>query len=483
MRRHSIAASAAGILLSACQLTPPSQPIATCKIPKEVLRTAQPDEDDTGALGDESSFQGSLRGLLTPGATVPNVSPSGLGESARPPNLLFLSGGSQKGSFGAGFLKGWSARPGGLPEFDLVTGVSAGSILSTAAFIGDGQGASDRFALIDRESKVLKPFAKRGANGDFGLSSYINIAKHGAAADLAPMRTMLIGYLTSRRAPGGPRVIDEVAERATAGKKLYVGAADLDSGEFVAFDLSEYVRGRTPDQIDQAMVDCYADAIVASSSVPLAALPVFIDGRLYVDGGARNGMFGSQLATQLYEVALARVQTPPAPAPEPAPPPPRLYLLVNGTQEMDPDCDGYKKAKIAPAGPSVALDRFCDKVVGDPRETPPGRPKWSLATVGMRSVDVLVNQVYRSNAQSIYLNYLLAYRNRDSFHFVRMRGDSADFHYEGRSCGSSAGRMPADGAPTWYQLDDQAYRPLEFYPRFMQCLQAYGAHRAQAEGW
>ena len=278
--------------------------------------------------------------MLEPRAKVPNANPAGLGESERPPNLLFLSGGSQKGAFGAGFLRGWSETPHSLPEFDLVTGVSAGSILSTAAFIGDGQGAANQFARIDRESRVLTAFAKRNSSGDFGIQSYISIAKHGAAADLAPMRAMLIEYLSSSRVAGGPRVIDEVAARSAAGKKLYVGAADLDSGEFVAFDLSDYVKGKSPDQINSTIIDCYANAIVASSSVPVAAMPVFIDGRLYVDGGARNGMFGWQLAKMLYDVAAGGGGTPASA--------PKLYLLVNGTQEMDPDCEPYKKAKIAP---------------------------------------------------------------------------------------------------------------------------------------
>jgi len=476
MLRYSIAAMAAAAL-SACQLTPPSQPVATCKIPKQVLRTPQPDEPDGGALGSDSIFEGSLRTLLEPGAKVPVNNPTGFAAAERAPNLLFLSGGSQKGAFGAGFLKGWSDPPRPLPEFDLVTGVSAGAILSTAAFIGDGHGAAEQFARIDRESRVLKAFAKKNSKGDFGVQSYISIAKHGAAADLAPMRAMLVEYLRSSRTAGGPRVIDEVAARADAGKKLFVGAADLDSGEFVAFDLSDYVKGRQPHQIDATIIDCYADAVLASSSVPLAALPVFIDGRLYVDGGARNGMFGWQLSKQLYDVAA---DTEGGNQPKSAP---RLYLLVNGTQEMGPDCVAYKKAKIAPAGPSAEQDRFCDKVVGDPTVTPPKRPKWSLATTGLRSVDVLVNQVYRANAQSIFLNYRLAYRTSDGFHFARMRPDAPDFPFQGRSCGSGEGRVTKDGIKSWYELDEDASHPLEFYPRYMQCLQAYGAKRAMDEGW
>jgi len=261
--------------------------------------------------------------------------------------------------------------------------------------------------------------------------------------------------------------------KALANRELYVGAVDLDSGEFVAFNLGGYLRA-SPTLSDK-VVGCYATAVLASSSVPMAALPVFIDGRVYVDGGARNGMFGMQLINQLYELA-ASGGADPASAPN-------LYLLVNGTQVTEPDCDGYRKQKIAPAGPSAAQDAFCRKTVGDPHVTPPKRPTWSLATVGLRSVDVLINQVYRANAQATFQAYQLAFHTQTGFHFTRMKPDAPDFRLGDRSCGSSAGYVTKDGQPTWFDLDEQATHPLEFYPHYMKCLIAYGEERARQEAW
>jgi hypothetical protein len=468
--RFGLAALAAAILLSACQINPPASPASAaeaCGIPIEVLPTAQPDETGGAGLGEEQPFQTRLRALLS-GAS----SQIGFAEPKKS-NLLFLSGGSQKGAFGAGFLKGWSERPGGMPKFNMVTGVSAGAILSTAAFIGDGEGAAEQFSRINRESDVLRPFAKRNAKGDFTTSSYISIARHGAAADLAPMRNTLIRYLNDRRPGAAVSRMEEVRAEALKGRYLYVGAVDLDSGQFVAFDLGGYLAAR--EAISDKMVGCYADAVLASASVPMAALPVFIDGRVYVDGGARNGMFGMQLLNQLYDLA-ASGGADPALAPN-------LYLLVNGTQEIDPDCDAYRKQKLAPAGPSSAQDEFCGQTVGDPRATPPRRPTWSLATVGMRSVDVLVNQIYRANAQATFQAYQLAFHTADGFHFARMRSDAPDFTLGEHSCGASAGYVPKNGRPTWYQLDEGTLHPLEFYPRYMKCLIAYGESRARTEGW
>jgi len=457
-------------LVAACQINPPASPASaatTCAIPMEVLPTPQPDEAGGAGLGEEQPFQTRLRGLLSPPAN-----PSGFAEP-RKSSLLFLSGGSQKGSFGAGFLKGWGQRPGGLPRFDMVTGVSAGSILATAAFIGDGDGAAEQFSQVNRESDVLKAFATKNSKGDFTTTSYLSIAKHGAAADLEPMRQMLIAYLRAHRPGHQMSRIEEARVEALANRELYVGAVDLDSGEFVAFNLGGYLRA-SPTLSDK-VVGCYATAVLASSSVPMAALPVFIDGRVYVDGGARNGMFGMQLINQLYELA-ASGGADPASAPN-------LYLLVNGTQVTEPDCDGYRKQKIAPAGPSAAQDAFCRKTVGDPHVTPPKRPTWSLATVGLRSVDVLINQVYRANAQATFQAYQLAFHTQTGFHFTRMKPDAPDFRLGDRSCGSSAGYVTKDGQPTWFDLDEQATHPLEFYPHYMKCLIAYGEERARQEAW
>jgi hypothetical protein len=66
------------------------------------------------------------------------------GAQKQPPVLDFLivSGGGDWGAFGAGFLKGWhkvpAQHPLAKPEFDIVTGVSTGTLIAPFAFLGDG---------------------------------------------------------------------------------------------------------------------------------------------------------------------------------------------------------------------------------------------------------------------------------------------------------------------------------------------------------
>src|SRR5687768_17108626 len=56
-------------------------------------------------------------------------------------DVLVISGGGDWGAFGAGFLKGWGEVPAdhplARPEFDVVTGVSTGSLIAPFAFLGD----------------------------------------------------------------------------------------------------------------------------------------------------------------------------------------------------------------------------------------------------------------------------------------------------------------------------------------------------------
>ncbi len=71
-------------------------------------------------------------GLLAVDREVASVPPGPNGE--RPPaNFLELSGGGEKGAFGAGLMVGWS-ESGQRPEFKLVTGVSTGALLARLLF-------------------------------------------------------------------------------------------------------------------------------------------------------------------------------------------------------------------------------------------------------------------------------------------------------------------------------------------------------------
>lgn len=193
-----------------------------------------------------------------------------------PTNVLVLSGGGQWGAFGAGFLHGWSrmgtgatARP---QRFDVVTGVSTGSLQATFAFLGS---SADQ-ALLDAYTITSERQLVRQRGGLFFLF-------HGSMADIAPLeayvRTRLRGLM------------DQVAAPENERRKLLVGVVDALDGQMYAIDLTRIareLRGRERE-------DCYAAALLASSAVPVVFRQVTINGRPYFDGGVRQSVFATEI--------------------------------------------------------------------------------------------------------------------------------------------------------------------------------------------
>jgi hypothetical protein len=74
-------------------------------------------------------------------------------------NILEMSGGDAKGAFGAGVLIGWG-ESGTRPKFDVVTGISAGALLSTWAFLGEPEDdavIADLFTGMKKSDVAPKP--------------------------------------------------------------------------------------------------------------------------------------------------------------------------------------------------------------------------------------------------------------------------------------------------------------------------------------
>lgn len=363
-------------------------------------------------------------------------------EGGATPNFLLLSGGSEHGAFGAGAIEAWGTKHGKLPEFQLVTGVSTGAILASPAFAGDYHFAAERYSNV-YESQLLTPFARK-KDGKIATSSVPGLLRHGAVADLNPMRTLLAQYLE------GQKGFERIAAKAQTGK-LLVGAVDVDSGKMVAFDLTEMAvrivdaekSGAEPEAA--RLRECYYDAVQASASAPLAATPVFIDNRMYADGGMRYSLFIEKVMEVLGELK----------AHDPALAPPNLYLILNGSQETDVWC---------PRGAKDARD--CDRLADSSLPAPSPPPKWNLLDLGLRSVDILSNQVSRFSVHSIDVeNRLLFGNGTQNLRFLRIGPEARD-HVFPRSGGTSCKERRAE--------DEARDHPLQFHHLYMACVVDYG---------
>lgn len=198
-------------------------------------------------------------------------------------NLLAISGGAQEGAFGAGVLAGWTAS-GSRPDFQVVTGISSGSMLAPFAYLGPEYD----FALKELFSKyktkdVVDP---RYLSAIFSGKSLSSNKK---------LRGILKTYFT-------PVEMEKVAQEYRKGRRLYVGSTHMDSIRPVIWDLGLIAASGHPDAYELII-----DAILASAAFPGVFPPIIFDveqngkryQELHCDGGLTSQVFAYALDTDV----------------------------------------------------------------------------------------------------------------------------------------------------------------------------------------
>src|SRR4029079_16062440 len=139
--------------------------------------------------------------------------------SSRHADLLAISGGGSRGAFGAGLLAGWS-KTGKRLEFEVVTGISTGSLTAPFAFLGpayDPQLTEVYTTISDKDVMT-----SNGAVGAlFGTS----------LADNKPLKALVAKYVTSD-------LLDKVAVEGGRGRLLLIGTTNLDAERPVVWDMT-----------------------------------------------------------------------------------------------------------------------------------------------------------------------------------------------------------------------------------------------------
>jgi Patatin-like phospholipase len=181
-------------------------------------------------------------------------------------DLLVISGGGDWGAFGAGFLKGWLRVHGPLakPQFDVVTGVSTGALISPFAFVGDEQSIEAVVALYRNPKrnwvKTRWPLYFLPANESFAT---------------------VPGLEDTMRAKVDATILRRVADASREGRFLFVNTSDVDDGGGWVWDVgSEAERA-----VENGDIDRVHRILLASSGIPGAFPFREIDGTIYVDGG------------------------------------------------------------------------------------------------------------------------------------------------------------------------------------------------------
>ena len=237
-------------------------------------------------------------------------------------NILALSGGGSDGAFGAGLLAGWTAR-GNRPQFELVTGISAGAIIAPFAFLGSKYDSQLREIWTEYEtSELVIAQILPGLLGGPSLAS------------TAPLEALIAKYVDKK-------FLRAIAAEYRQGRVLLIGTTNLDAQRPVVWNMGEIAASGHPDALD-----LFRKVIMASAALPglfpPVTIPVDAGGtkaeELHVDGGVTREVFVAPIPVGLK--ALDPFY--------PAPPRRTIYIIKNG--KITPEFEAVK-----PTAVSIAL--------------------------------------------------------------------------------------------------------------------------------
>jgi len=226
-------------------------------------------------------------------------------------DFLIISGGGQKGAFGAGFLQGWGEITSGQyvrPEFDMITGVSTGALIAPFASLGTDEAYA---SVVDFYANPDPNWVKKRGMIKF-LPSHISMYNNCHLQDTI-------------RSVVDLSMVEAMAKVAEEDRLLLIGTTNLDVGAGRVFDLGQACR----QALEEGSSDRVTSILVASASIPGVFPPIEIDGMLYADGGATSNLFLASFPGPDGAIARFKARKPDAPLPKV-----RLWVIVN--QQLKP---------------------------------------------------------------------------------------------------------------------------------------------------
>ena len=178
--------------------------------------------------------------------TDPSIKPREL-------NALTLSGGGSSGAFGAGILAGW-AKAGTRPKFDIVTGISAGSLIAPFAFLGPAY-----------DDQLKQGFATIKDANIYTKHSILGVLSSASFTSNAPLAKMLDEHITED-------MLDQIARESGKGRRLFIGTTNLDADRAVIWDMGAIAASNRPDRLK-----LFKQVILASTSIPGIFPPVELE--------------------------------------------------------------------------------------------------------------------------------------------------------------------------------------------------------------
>jgi predicted acylesterase/phospholipase RssA len=296
------------------------------------------------------------------------------GQSAEhlpPASYLALSSGGDDGAFAAGLLVGWTCR-GDRPEFNVVTGVSAGALIAPFAFLGP------------QYDSVLRTVSSRIERRDIlHRRSFLAMLTSDGMADDRPLASIIKKYVDEN-------MLRDVARAYSQGRLLFIGTTDLDVRQLVVWDMGAIAfRG------DAAALDLFRKIMLASTAIPGVFPPVMIDveadgkhyQEMHVDGAVLTQVF-----LQIGPESRER----------------HFYVIRNG--RIDPQWGSTERRATAVA--HRALDALVDREALDDIHRIQLLAQQDGADLNIAYIDSAFNYPHRSLFAGDYMQHLFEYSYR-----------------------------------------------------------------------
>ncbi|MGF1651681.1 MAG: patatin-like phospholipase family protein [Hyphomicrobiaceae bacterium] len=243
--------------------------------------------------------------------------------------VLSLSGGGPNGAFGAGVLVGWT-NTGRRPEFEAVTGVSAGALIAPFAFLGP------------QYDHVLEEIWTAYETKDLIRASIVpGLLGGDSLVDTEPLADLMAHYVDEA-------LLREIASQYRRGRLLLVLTTNLDAQRPVVWNMGEIAAAGSPEGLA-----LFRSVLLASAAIPGAFPPVRVrvkaDGNIYdelhVDGGTSRQILVSPLEAPIQAFDAFHPRAPIR----------HIYIIENGKHAPTYKPVGQTTIKIAGRAISTLL--------------------------------------------------------------------------------------------------------------------------------
>ncbi len=177
-------------------------------------------------------------------------------------SILALSGGGAYGAYAAGVICGWTCA-GNRPTFDVVTGISTGSLIAPLVFLGPKY-----------DDEIRRFYTTLDADDIYQLQILNGLFSDSLASN-APLARQVDSGLTEQ-------VVREIAVEHRKGRRLYIGTTERDSKRLVVWDIGAIAcRGQSDDR------ELIKKILLGSAAIPgffpPSKIPVTVDGQSFVE--------------------------------------------------------------------------------------------------------------------------------------------------------------------------------------------------------